>query len=245
MKSSILLSKMMKPFRRGRDADPVAVFLADSYVRHNQRRQEHLASLGLDIAGTSVLEVGAGIGDHTSFFLDRACRVMCTDARPRNLDYLRRRYPELSIGHLDLDQPASLHELFDIVYCYGVLYHLMDPGAALVFLAGRTGKMLLLETCVSGAEGECIDPCDEDARIPSHGLRGRGCRPTRRWVYQRLRALFPFVYMPATQPWHEEFPLDWTAPPRSGLLTRSIYIASRQKIDNPLLLETVPMRQRH
>lgn len=35
------------------------------YLRHNARRQEHLATLGLDLGNKSVLEVGAGIGDHT------------------------------------------------------------------------------------------------------------------------------------------------------------------------------------
>ncbi len=48
--------------------DPLASFATDDYRRHNSRRLEHLATLGLDLAGRKVLEVGAGIGDHTSFF---------------------------------------------------------------------------------------------------------------------------------------------------------------------------------
>ncbi len=59
---------------------PKDVFLSYHYQRHNQRRLEHLATLGLSIAGSTVLEVGAGIGDHTSFFLDRGCHVVCTEA---------------------------------------------------------------------------------------------------------------------------------------------------------------------
>src|SRR5580704_12589348 len=46
------------------------------YQRHNQRRQEHLASLQLDLVSKSVLEVGAGVGDHTFYFLDRDCTVV-------------------------------------------------------------------------------------------------------------------------------------------------------------------------
>ncbi len=64
---------------------PESVFHAHFYLRHNQRRQEHLASLGLPIAGASVLEVAAGIGDHTSFFLDRGCSVLSTEARQESL----------------------------------------------------------------------------------------------------------------------------------------------------------------
>jgi hypothetical protein len=52
-----------------------------------------------------------------------------------------------------------------------------------------------------------------------------------------LSQYFEFVYMPRTQPNHEEFPLDWTIDkPTPELLTRSVFIASREPINNPLLL---------
>ncbi|MEG4231950.1 hypothetical protein QUA40_07545 [Microcoleus sp. Pol11C3] len=62
--------------------DSITVFHCDGYLRHNQRKLEHLASLGLDIVGKTVLELGAGIGDHTSFFRDRSCEVIVTEGRP-------------------------------------------------------------------------------------------------------------------------------------------------------------------
>src|SRR5258706_16223209 len=99
---------------------PRDAFLYFEYLRHDQRRLEHLASLGLSIAGSSVLEVGAGIGSHTSFFLDRDCTVVSTEARPENLELLSARHPGLEVRRLDLDNPdSSLEETFDIVYCYG------------------------------------------------------------------------------------------------------------------------------
>src|SRR5256885_5811027 len=55
-----------------------------NYLRHNARRQEHLASLGLQLSGRSVLELGAGIGDHTTFFLDRGCEVTSVEPRLEN-----------------------------------------------------------------------------------------------------------------------------------------------------------------
>src|SRR5438132_1133035 len=83
------------------------------------------SSLGLDIAGRTVLEVGAGIGDHTSFFLDRGCPVVATDVRPENLAILRRRYAGVDVRHLDLDAPdTAFRPHVEIVYCYGTLYHL-------------------------------------------------------------------------------------------------------------------------
>jgi|GEM_PF-263497 len=223
---------------------PIDVFHSYHYQRHNQRRQEHLASLGLDIAGATVLEVGAGIGDHTSFFLDRGCQVFTTEARQANLEILRSRYPNLQVRHLDLDAPdTTFNEVFDIVYCYGLLYHLKQPTEAIEFMSRCCRKMLLLETCVSFGEGESINPCGELAASPSQAISGQGCRPTRRWVYNQLKGQFDFVYMPITQPNHEEFPVDWSLPASTKILTRSIYIASREALDNQLLLEDIPRKQ--
>src|SRR5947209_7710528 len=137
---------------------PVDDFHNWDYLRHNQRRQEHLASLGLPLEGRSVLETGAGIGDHTSFFLDRGCTVVVTEARPENLDYLRGRFPSLAVEALDLDRPdAAFAPRCDVVYCYGTLYHLSRPAEALAFLAERCGDLLLLETWVSPADGESVE----------------------------------------------------------------------------------------
>jgi hypothetical protein len=225
---------------------PREAFLSYHYQRHNQRRLEHLASLNLGIAGSTVLEVGAGIGDHTSFFLDRGCQVLSTDARPENLKVLRARYPQLRVEQLDLDSPQDgiVDGLSDIVYCYGLLYHLSKPAEAIGFMARHCGKMLLLETVVSFGEVERVTVCEEAIRNPTQSASGRGCRPARKWVFDHLRCHFPSVYMPATQPNHEEFPIDWVSPPsQPRLLTRAVYVASRVPIENPLLVAEVPSQQ--
>ena len=224
---------------------PINVFHSHHYQRHNQRRLEHLSSLGLDIAGNSVLEVGAGIGDHTSFFLDRGCQVVSSEARPANLEILSSCYPNIKVRHLDLDNPdLTMNELFDIVYCYGLLYHLNKPAEAIEFMSHRCRKMLLLETCVSSGEEELINPCLEPAESPSQAISGKGCRPTRKWIHNQLKNHFAFVYMPITQPNHEEFPIDWSVPPSTQTLTRSVFIASRQQIDNKLLVADIPRKQK-
>src|SRR5438045_257276 len=48
-----------------------AEFLSPAYQSHNIARLQHLDSLGLDLSGKRVLEVGAGVGDHTLFYLYR------------------------------------------------------------------------------------------------------------------------------------------------------------------------------
>src|SRR5437870_2171853 len=98
------------------------------YIRHNQRRQEHLASLNLDLFDKTVLEVGAGIGDHSSFWVDRSCKLLITEARIENLNLIKERFPDEQVQQLNLDDhylPDNLGH-FDIVYCYGLLYHLKN-----------------------------------------------------------------------------------------------------------------------
>ena len=226
-------------------ASPKSYFQSEDYLRHNSKRLEHLASLHLDIAGKTVLELGAGIGDHTSFFLDRGCRVVSTDARDENLKILASRYPELETKHLDLNKPdSSFIEKFDIVYSYGLLYHLHEPASALACMSNHCVGILLLETVVSFGSDDTIHLQAEDASDPTQAVAGRGCRPTRTWVFNTLKKHFRYVYIPTTQPNHEEFPTDWETPVlESGLLTRSIFIASREELTNPLLVQNIAMKQ--
>jgi hypothetical protein len=72
--------------------DPAASFHTLHYLRHNARRLEHLASLQVPVAGKSVLEVGAGIADHSHYYMDRDCTITITEARKENLQYLKMRY---------------------------------------------------------------------------------------------------------------------------------------------------------
>jgi SAM-dependent methyltransferase len=225
--------------------DPEIQFHTENYLRHNDRRLRHLASLELPLSGRSVLEVGAGIGDHTAFFLARGCSIVTTDARAENLRVLRARYPQLDVRALDLDHPRGLADAsFDVVYCYGLLYHLTRPAEAIAFMARVCRDLLLLETCVSFGDEEAVRWCDEPAEHPTQSVAGRGCRPTRPWVYRRLRDHFEHVYVPLTQPDHEEFPVDWTiAPSSSEKLIRSVFIAARRSLPTPGLVEGLPSRQ--
>jgi hypothetical protein len=82
-------------------------------------------------------------------------------------------------------------------------------------------EMLLLETCVSnGSESRMM--WAEEANEATQALDGAGCRPTRQWVWDHLGELFEHTYVTATQPWHEEFPVDWTKD-HSGLI-RCVFV---------------------
>lgn len=220
-------------------------FWNDHYQRHNRRRQEHLATLGLDIPGRSVLEIGAGVGDHTGFFVDRGCRVTATDGRQACVETIARRFPTVRTLTVDANEDAPTElDRHDIVYAYGILYHLRAPDRALAMMARCAGDMLLLETCVSGGADSRLVMADEKIDDPTQAIDGVGCRPTRSWIWDRLGELFPFVYATVTQPWHEEFPIDWTRDDiGKNHLARAVFVASRREIVNPLLSSSLPTIQ--
>ena len=223
---------------------PRNVFRTDRFQRINHRRTEHLESLRLPIRGASVLEVGAGIGDHTHFFLDRDCRVTTSDARPEHLKILKARYPDLRVTLLDLDNPPdSFQETFDILFCYGLLYHLKNPAGAIQFMARLTKKMVLVETRVSMDNLDHIHSQPESPQYPTDSVSGYCCEPSRQWFYDEFKKYFDFVYLPVTQPNHEEFPIDWSTPRADKTFSRAIFIASQEKLNNDLLVEGLPARQ--
>lgn len=224
---------------------PAFAFHANHYMRHNARRLEHLASLRIPVVGMSVLEVGAGIGDHSHYYIDRGCTIKITDVRASNLKYLKRRYQNCDVQLLDIENPSHIDGApFDVVHCYGLLYHLSKPGEALAFLNQMTKKMLFLETCVSFGENEQINFIKEDQSMLTQSYVGTGCRPTRTWLFKKLQSLFEYVYLPTTQPWHQEFPLDWTNPNKhEAALQRAIFIGSREPVENERLTTSLLLHQ--
>jgi SAM-dependent methyltransferase len=221
------------------------------YQRMNMRRLEHLAALMLPLEGRTVLELGAGVGDLTSFFLDRACTVTSVEPRPENVAPFRKRYTgedaiwpasrltilQGDIRNLADDPRIAVHQ---VVFCYGLLYHLDDPVKAIADMASRCAETLLLETSVSDRDDDWISFNKEDAQNVTNSVTGRGCLPTRRWVLNRLREHFAHVYWPTAQPEHDQFRLDRPDGPERKRRSRAVFVASRTPLAGPLLAHDLP-----
>lgn len=221
-----------------------STFLAQEAIQINEARLQHLRSLALELSGKSVLEVGAGIGLLTEFFEQQQCKVLSTDARPENIEELRRRYPHRQALVLDLDRREDLSDLgtFDIVFCYGTLYHLSNAEGALRALSGICKEMILVETMVTPGSDEALWPVSEDNSYANQAYSGIGCRPTRPWVMNRLKVLLGYAYATATQPYHPDFTLDWVHSVAKKN-HRAIFVGSKRTLDNRLLLDSLPDQQ--
>jgi SAM-dependent methyltransferase len=222
---------------------PYDVFLTPNALAINKARQEHLNSLGLEMSSKRVLEVGGGIGLHTPFFLERGCTVVLTDGNPQNLEEIRRRYKTLTSCVLDMegDEPISGLGTFDLIYCYGLLYHLKNAERAIERLAEICTGQIMIETCVyPGTFDEILFVRDFVSN--NQAISRIGCRPTRLWVLNRLRKYFGYGYITKTQPDHTDFPTDWDCPD-TNLLYRAVFIGSKSVLSNPMLGEDIPRKQ--
>jgi hypothetical protein len=226
-------------------------FQSDLYVRHNARRLEHLAALHLDLANKSVLELGAGIGDHSIFYLDRGCTVTAVEARAENVLVLQERmrdYPEawdpgrLTVMHAPVERLGGQDGLarYDVVHCYGLLYHVADPRAVLTAAAQHCSGLFLLETKVRLADRSPV--LEEDRHNPTNAVDGRVTLMTRDELLAHLAVLFSYVYVPHVPVAHEQFPADWDRVPADQWPIRTVIVASRSKLSNPLLRQYEPGR---
>lgn len=209
----------------------------------NKARMEHLGTLKLDIKNKRVLEVGGGIGLLTGFFEDRNCDVLFTDSRPENIREAKRRYPQRKTMLLDLEKPLDIKKLgkFDIIFCYGTLYHLGNPNKAIKNLSKICTGMILLETVLDLGNESKIRIVAERNSVTQ--ASGKGCRPTRKSVMKLLKENFGYSYTTLTQPDYPDFILNWKKPPKQDFY-RAIFIGSKKSIKNRFLLSRLPDKQK-
>jgi FkbM family methyltransferase len=217
-----------------------AVFDSNDAQAINQARLSHLASLNLPIRGKTVLDVGCGVGHLAQFFVERKCRVLCVDGREENIRELKKRYPDLEAHVRDVER-ESLSSLgsFDVVFCYGLLYHLENPVAGLRNIAEACQDLFLIETVISDYEKPIMRLEDEPPETPNQALGPLGSRPSPAFVVLSLSRLgFPYIYRPIHPPDHPDFRFTWLNNMdsfRDGHLLRCVFVASRHPIENPAL----------
>jgi glycosyltransferase involved in cell wall biosynthesis len=126
-----------------------------SHILHSleraQRFNRWMAQAIEPYAGARVLEIGAGIGNITSWLLPRDL-YLASDINPHYLHYLRNLAlgkPYLHVDRIDLEDPRCFEPWqgrFDTVVCLNVLEHVRDPLVSLRNIASALepgGRLLL------------------------------------------------------------------------------------------------------
>lgn len=126
-----------------------------SHILHSLERAQlfnrWMADSITPYVGARVLEIGAGIGNITSWLLPRDLYV-ASDINPHYLHYLRNLSlgkPYLTVDRIDLEDPRCFERwqgAFDTVICLNVLEHVRDPVQSLRNVHGALqpgGKLVL------------------------------------------------------------------------------------------------------
>ena len=188
---------------------------------------ELMEPLGLRTA----IDVGCGLGYFSGFLQSLGLEVIAVDGRPENAAEAARRFPAIPFRVMNAEDP-QLRSLgtFDLVFCFGLLYHLENPFQVIRQLHAMTRSLLLIEgMCVPG-DAATMELLDEGP-IDDQGLNYVGFYPSEPCLIKMLyRSGFPFVYRLGQPPDDVRF-----VGTRLRKRERTLLVASTAKLGVPSL----------
>ena len=196
-----------------------------------------LLLLDLPMSGKRVLDVGCGVGHFSRFYRERGCSWFGVDGRQRNIDIMRSLYPDVDGAVADVqDRSFGDYGQYEVVHCYGLLYHLESPMAALRNIRAVCSEFVVLETMVADTNLPLMLIVDEVKSV-NQALAGVGCRPSPAFVAMALnRVGFRHVYLAAPGPEHDDFRFEWRndlSISRGSNNLRCVFVASDAPFERP------------
>ncbi len=208
--------------------DVLVNFRTDRYALLNKCRWEHFLSMNLPLAGRTIFEPGAGVGDQTEWLLKQGpSQIYVNEVRDENREIIKERFGEdsrVTILPGNLEVCLSEFEFkVDFVFCYGVYYHLNEILWDFPIMQGfaRIGETIALDY-LAGNNSTASYGYDN----PSTSLSQYGIRPEPETLLNVMKNIWGFAYQPKNQ-------LDWHDPVASE--DRRIAVASHSSLDNEQL----------
>jgi hypothetical protein len=212
-------------------------FRVPRYHYLNECRWRILLQSGLSFHGKTIFEPGAGIGDQTQWLLSQGVKeIIVSDGRPENVGIIRKRFLDesrVTVVQRDLEafltQSSNVFQT-DIVFLWGVYYHIHDPYPEFKILRqlSKISPIIVFDYLESLTELSWVQEYNYDD--PSASISKKSLRLSRSDLVQGLLQIYNHVYFPKTQ-------LDIIDP--SNIATpRRIVIASQSPLNYFGLEET-------
>jgi FkbM family methyltransferase len=154
----------------------------------------------------NALDAGCGVGFFAQTLTELGLETRGFDGRFENVVEARKRFPQIAFEHGDIES-AEIAALgtFDLVLCFGLLYHLENPMRAIRHLRALAGTGLLIESmCVPGNDARMI--LREEPSQIDQSLTDMAFYPSEPCLVKMLyRAGFAHVYRVPRLPEHDHF----------------------------------------
>ena len=210
----------------------------------SERRVNFLNHLLQDLKANTelrtALDAGCGLGYFSKHLSGSGMKVTAFDIREENVFEARRRCGDVTFFTMDVEDPRvqGLGQ-FDLVLCFGLLYHLENPFRAIRNLYTLTRKALVIESMVAscplpGAILVSEDPGEDQSSRYIAFVCSEGC------IIKMLYAAgFPKVYRARILPDHNDFRETYSHKRR-----RTVLIASKIDLQSPMLQMVPESRER-
>jgi SAM-dependent methyltransferase len=147
------------------------------------------------MALSSALDVGCGVGEFSGFLSEIGFRVVAVDGRVDNVAEGQRRHPQVEFLSANAEDLSAVDiGTFDMVLCFGLLYHLENPFRAIRNLHALTKSVLIVESMCAPNTEPSMELLDEFV-TENQGLTYVAFYPSESCLVKMLyRSGFPFVY---------------------------------------------------
>lgn len=155
---------------------------------------------------STAVDAGCGVGFFSQTLAECGLYTSGFDARGENVEEARRRFPGIPFEQADVEaREISKLGRFDLVLCFGLLYHLENPLQAIRNLGAITEKCLVLESMCLPDE-RCSLLLREEPWQDDQSLTEMACYPSESSLVKMLyHAGFAKVYRLTPPPDHDDF----------------------------------------
>jgi len=170
----------------------------------------------------TAIDVACGAGYFSALLKSAGLDVTGVDARQNNIEDCQRREPDIRFQRFDAEDVAIRNlGKFDLVFCFGLLYHLENPLLAIRHLHALTGTLLLVEGVIFPGDQPIMGLVDE-VRSDDQGLNYFAFYPTESCLQKMLfKAGFANVYKFAVMPDHPTYRTSKRSPRVRTMLAAS------------------------